>query len=282
MKTQRTPKKKPEEIQRDPVREISLSPEDWQEFEHGVTLFNNGKFWNAHEAWELVWQQHTEDERLFFQGLIQLAAAYHQLTAKQNYRAMFNNFEKAEAKLEVFQPEYLGINVLPLLKSITDGKHEIDRIQNNGDSGFNIQLVPKIQFHKPGNPDLLVEIKDILRNDQFLEGVKLYNAGYYWEAHEAWEDVWRSQEGDAKTFVQGFVEIAGGCSFLKLSKVPSALYLFGKGIEKFHQFENLNIGFPLKQFVGEFSSSVYSLQAHPNGQSAGRPVSFPRITLTKK
>src|SRR5258706_14434313 len=106
MKSPRTLKKKPEEIDPAQVREMEMSPEDWEEFAHGVRLFNSGKFWNSHEAWEQVWLRHAEDGRLFIQGLIQLAAAYHQLVVKKNYRGLVNNFDKAYEKLAVFQPEF--------------------------------------------------------------------------------------------------------------------------------------------------------------------------------
>ncbi len=79
----RPAKKKPGDIRVDPVKPLSLSTEDWHEVEHGIKLFNAGKFWHAHEAWELVWQRQAEDERLFFQGLIQLAAAYHHLVTQR-------------------------------------------------------------------------------------------------------------------------------------------------------------------------------------------------------
>ena len=261
MATPRLKKKKPEEIQREPLRELSLSPENWQEFEHGVILFNSGKFWHAHEAWEIVWQQHAEDERLFFQGVIQLAAAFHQLASKRNYRAMNANLDKAASKLEVFSPEYCGIAVTPLLSSITEAKQEIERLESNGSSEFNLAIIPKIQFHKPANPDLLVEIKDILSDERFLEGIKLFNGNYYWEAHESWEDVWRGRDGDAKSFVQGFVEAAAGCNFLKLSKWTSAIYLLGKSVEKFHQFENLQGGMSFRPFVSELSVLHSRLQS---------------------
>src|SRR5437867_13299497 len=102
MNSKRPQKKKPEEISRTPLKQLEMSVEDWAEFGHGVTLFNSGKFWHAHEAWEQVWLRHAEDERLFFQGLIQLAAAYHHLIVKKNYRGLMNNFDKAWQKLEVF------------------------------------------------------------------------------------------------------------------------------------------------------------------------------------
>jgi hypothetical protein len=93
MYSHRPLKKKPWEIQRLPLRTISMSEEDWREFEYGVQLFNEQKFWHAHEAWENVWKRHHEDERLFFQGVIQFAAAYHHLVTKRSYRGLLNNLD---------------------------------------------------------------------------------------------------------------------------------------------------------------------------------------------
>ena len=147
MKAARTPKKKPEEINRTPLKEIELSREDWEEFERGIELFNSGKFWHSHEAWEQLWLRRTEDERLFFQGLIQLAAAYHHLMVKQSFQGLMNNFEKAYKKLEVFQPEYLGVLVTPLLEFIEQGKAEAERRGPYDLENFNYNLIPKLQFH---------------------------------------------------------------------------------------------------------------------------------------
>jgi predicted metal-dependent hydrolase len=46
--------------------------------EKGIDLFNEGKFFEAHEAWEPLWLK-TEDplEKQLFQGLIMAAGAFH-------------------------------------------------------------------------------------------------------------------------------------------------------------------------------------------------------------
>ena len=43
----------------------------------GVRLFDEGRYWEAHEAWERPWARLPKgsDERRFYQGLILLAAA---------------------------------------------------------------------------------------------------------------------------------------------------------------------------------------------------------------
>ena len=41
----------------------------------GVELFNAGRYWEAHEALEVVWRRADAPERSLWQGLIQAAAA---------------------------------------------------------------------------------------------------------------------------------------------------------------------------------------------------------------
>ena len=44
----------------------------------------------------------------------------------------------------------------------------------------------------------------------YLEGIDLFNAGYYWEAHEAWEAVWKAvgRQGVEGELVQGLIQLA--------------------------------------------------------------------------
>jgi uncharacterized protein len=44
-------------------------------FQQGIELFNRGLFFEAHEAWEQAWLRSSGQEKLFYQGLIQAAAA---------------------------------------------------------------------------------------------------------------------------------------------------------------------------------------------------------------
>lgn len=45
---------------------------------------------------------------------------------------------------------------------------------------------------------------------EYLYGCDLYNHGYWWEAHEAWEDVWRGLEPGQleRSFLQGLIQTA--------------------------------------------------------------------------
>jgi len=50
---------------------------DALDFERGRDLFNRGRFFDAHEAWEALWLHAHGPRRLFLQGLIQIAAGCH-------------------------------------------------------------------------------------------------------------------------------------------------------------------------------------------------------------
>lgn len=56
---------------------VSL-PEDWRQtkdYLYGVDLYNFAYWWEAHEAWEGLWNKTEDDCRMFLQGLIQISAS---------------------------------------------------------------------------------------------------------------------------------------------------------------------------------------------------------------
>src|SRR5262249_14550794 len=44
----------------------------------------------------------------------------------------------------------------------------------------------------------------------YLQGVDLFNYGFYWEAHEAWESIWRAYDRSETLalFLQGLIKLA--------------------------------------------------------------------------
>ena len=60
---------------------------------------------------------HPEDGRFFIQGLIQLAAAYHQLE-KKVYRGVLIHLKQAQERLKLFPSDFLGIDIPPILEVI--------------------------------------------------------------------------------------------------------------------------------------------------------------------
>jgi predicted metal-dependent hydrolase len=51
--------------------------------EQGRAAFNGGQYFEAHELWEEAWHQLAGAERIFVQGLIQIAAGLHHLEQRR-------------------------------------------------------------------------------------------------------------------------------------------------------------------------------------------------------
>ena len=79
-------------------------------FTAGVALFNQARYWHAHEEWERLWRAAGEDERDFYQGLIQVAAGLLHLQ-RRNARGARNKLAEGLAKLHRYQPRYREIGV---------------------------------------------------------------------------------------------------------------------------------------------------------------------------
>lgn len=77
----------------------------WSE---GVRLFNEGRFFECHEVWEMLWRRSSGADKLFYQGMIQAAAAL--LHAERGeFGGARSTWAKARDKLESLPPEYHGI-----------------------------------------------------------------------------------------------------------------------------------------------------------------------------
>ena len=79
-------------------------------YEEGIDLFNEGRFFECHEAWEEVWKRSDGEVKLFYQGLIQAAVAILH-AQRRNLEGARSLYEKASAKLDKIPPEHMGLAV---------------------------------------------------------------------------------------------------------------------------------------------------------------------------
>jgi hypothetical protein len=105
-----------------------LSPEERERlFQAGIDLFNQGRFFAAHEAWEEIWRSTTPEPKGLFQGLIQVAAALHQHLDLQRTEGPRRTLAKARRNLEPFAPEALGIDISDLLDQVAGWERWLKR-----------------------------------------------------------------------------------------------------------------------------------------------------------
>ena len=76
----------------------------------------------------------------------------------------------------------------------------------------------------------------------FQEGMKQYKAMDYFEAHEAWEDLWSDYYLEDKKFVQGLIQLAVSFVHIGNGNMIGAKSLLRKSKEKFQEFSGVHWG----------------------------------------
>ena len=69
---------------------------------------------------------------------------------------------------------------------------------------------------------------------EYLWGVDLYNAGFFWEAHEVWEALWRANAHDADQhlYLQGLIQTAAACLKGVMLDADSARRIGARALER--------------------------------------------------
>ena len=109
--------------------------------EKGIALFNEHHFWHAHEAWEAIWLRASGEEKVFLQGLIQLAAAYHHVQ-RRTFRGGVRLFDAALRKLERFADGYRGVDRTEAVAVAIRHRQKIARGENIDAGEF-----PKLRYN---------------------------------------------------------------------------------------------------------------------------------------
>ncbi len=69
--------------------------------------------------------------------------------------------------------------------------------------------------------------------ETLARGADLFNRGLYWEAHEAWEELWLELEDEPKLFVQGLIQVAAAGHKAFVQKQPrGCVKLLTSALEK--------------------------------------------------
>ena len=118
-------------------RTPALDPEKHKRlFREAAALFNGVRYWHAHEAWETLWRAAPDEDRDFYQGLIQLAAGLLHLQ-RRNMRGARNKLREGLEKLRTYEPAYHGIFVNELIG-------EARRLLDDLDAGYLPYLIPPV------------------------------------------------------------------------------------------------------------------------------------------
>lgn len=107
----------------------------------------------------------------------------------------------------------------------------------------------------------------------FARGIELFNTRYFFEAHEAWEEIWLHTEPPEKTFLQGLIQVTAAFHHHSRENLRGTKSLLRAGLTKLEDFpphhRELNIE-KLREAARKW------LAALDRGEETRRPA-LPRI-----
>lgn len=113
-------------------------------------------------------------------------------------------------------------------------------------------------------------------NAEYLWGVDLYNAGYFWEAHEAWEGLWRaaaSQDAVQRRFLQGLIQSAAACLKAAAGDAQACKRLAARALMRLEAAASERAGAPMMGLdLARFCAELRAFAAADPLVVARRPV----------
>ncbi|NLF67678.1 MAG: DUF309 domain-containing protein [Candidatus Anammoximicrobium sp.] len=80
---------------------------------------------------------------------------------------------------------------------------------------------------------------------RFLEGIACFNRRAFFHAHEVWEDVWREEQGPARRFYQGLIQLAVSLHHFGNGNTRGARKLYVSGSEYLQPYRPAYLGIDL-------------------------------------
>jgi uncharacterized protein len=116
-----------------------------QRFYEGIQEFNQGRYFEAHDVLEDLWQGYREPDRVFLQALIHSAVGLYHLE-NDNVKGARSQLSKACSKFEPYQPAHHGVNLESLCAALKELLKALDGCERSGGKSSEIQERPRIQL----------------------------------------------------------------------------------------------------------------------------------------
>jgi predicted metal-dependent hydrolase len=87
----------------------------------------------------------------------------------------------------------------------------------------------------------------------FDRGVELFNTGFFFECHDALEDVWSGVRGPSRDFFQGLIQVSVAFHHLTNGNPAGAQSLLGRALARFEKYPARYFGFDLAAHRAELT-----------------------------
>ena len=96
--------------------------------------------------------------------------------------------------------------------------------------------------------------------DSLYSALNLFNKEKWYEAHDAFEDIWNNVDGDERQVIQGILQVSVSQFHLKKGNLNGATILLGEGLGRIKTRTNINLGIDLESFCECLENLLRKLQ----------------------
>ncbi len=112
--------------------------------QEGAALFNAGRFFDCHEVWEDVWNAQPPSERIFLQGLIQVAVGCEHFR-RNNLRGAASLLEQGLRKIRKYGPRHRGVRLAQLDREASEALEGIRMMLSGQGEAAEVRM-PGVDF----------------------------------------------------------------------------------------------------------------------------------------
>ena len=96
--------------------------------------------------------------------------------------------------------------------------------------------------------------------ENFFNALILFNNQKWYEAHDAFEDIWNTLDGDERQIIQGILQVSVSQFHLSKGNLNGATILLGEGLGRIKNRTNINLGIDLESFCKCLEELLRKLQ----------------------
>tara|TARA_B100000161_G_scaffold215889_1_gene160814 strand:- start:659 stop:1027 length:369 start_codon:yes stop_codon:yes gene_type:complete len=96
--------------------------------------------------------------------------------------------------------------------------------------------------------------------DSLFTALNLFNKHKWYEAHDAFEEIWNTVDGDERQVIQGILQVSVSQFHLSKGNLNGATILLGEGLGRIKTRTKINLGIDLESFCRCLEELLRKLQ----------------------
>ncbi len=112
---------------------------------HGIKLFNEGRYFEAHEELEAAWRDEKGKVRELYQGILEAGVTYLHIT-RANYWGAMKVYKRSIRWLNGWPEHCRGVDVGQLRRDLGAAISEVERLGESEIASFDRSLLKPVQW----------------------------------------------------------------------------------------------------------------------------------------